>query len=492
MPAPLLLSDGPGPLERYLLAPLGEMAEASAKEPWDAVVVGAGVAGLSAARALVERGRRVAVLEAGPLVLLTHSSTTDLRFDTAGLNRLRSLIEYSPAKAGGGNFGHLIGCVGGRALFWNGAAPRWPAEDLGAWPITPAELAPFYAWGERDLRITTDFGDGGLGQTTMRLLNEAGLPAEQCPYAVDTRATVEGWVGGTVGNAIAPLLRSKLLTAKEPRLRLAAESFARRIVFGADGRAAGVTVADRRDGSEHEIRARSVVLAAGGFESVRLAMASGLPDKSGRLGHYLVDHLFARAYHLVPPALYDANSPEAAILIVRSGGERRYQLELHMPSDELFAQSEYTEWLPTASRFYAAMVRSFAAVAPRAESYLELGSEDGPGDYTVSLTYTPAEEALLDQMAAGIAAVGKALDATELGEVERFKPGDSHHEAGGMMMGTDPASSVVDPFGRAHSAPNVAVADAASWPTQSAANPCLTIAAVARRVGESLGQDLAT
>jgi choline dehydrogenase-like flavoprotein len=490
MPTPLLLTPGPGPLERYLLAPVAELAEASASEPWDAVVVGAGIAGLSAARLLAERGRRVAVLDAGPLVLLTHSSTTDLRFDNPGLNRLRALIEYSPRDADGDNFGHLIGCIGGRALFWNGAAPRFPAEDLAAWPITPAELAPYYAWGERDLRVTTNFGDGGLGQTAARLLREAELPAEQCPYAVDTRATVEGWVGGTVGNPVAALLRANLLTAAEPRLRIAAESFARRILFGADGRAAGVAVADRRDGSEHELRARSVVLAAGGFESVRLAMASDLPDRSGRLGHYLVDHLFCRAYHLVPPALYDATTPEAAILIVRSGGPRRFQLELHMPSDELFAQSEYSEWQPTASRFYAAMVRSFAAVAPRQESFVELGSGDGPGDYTVHLTYSDDEQALLDEMAAGIDAVGTALDATELGEVERFGPGDSHHEGGGMMMGTDPATSVTDPFGRAHSTPNVVVADAAAWPAASAANPCLTITSLARRQAEQLDRDL--
>lgn len=490
MPAPLLLSPGPAPLERYLTAPLAELAETSAKEPWDAVVVGAGAAGLSAARALVEHGRRVAVLDAGPLVLLTHSSTPDLRFDNAGLSRLRSLIEYSPAKAGGGNFGHLIGCVGGRALFWNGAAPRWPAADLAAWPIAAAELDPYYDWGERDLRITTNFGGGALGASAQRLLRDAGLPAEPCPYAVDTRATVEGWVGGTVGNPIAPLLREKLLTASEPKLRLASEAFARRILFGADGSATGVAVADRGDGSEHEVRARSIVLAAGGFESVRLAMASQLPDQSGRLGHYLVDHLFARAYHLVPPDLYDPTTPEAAIVIVRAGDGRDYQLELHMPSDELFAQSEYTEWKPEASRFYAAMVRSFAAVAPRAESSIELGSGDGPGDYTVSLTYGPEEEATLDQMAAGITAAGKALGATTVGEVERFKPGDSHHEAGGMMMGTDPASSVVDPFGRAHSTPNVVVADAASWPTQSSANPCLTITSLARRQAEQLDKDL--
>ena len=477
------------PLEQYLLTPLAELAEASQHEPWDAVVVGGGTAGLSAARMLAERGRRVAVLDAGPLVLLTHSSTTDLRFDNTGLGRLRKLIEYSPSDAAGGDFGHLISCIGGRALFWNGAAPRFAPEDFADWPISRQDLDPYYDWGERDMRVSTDFGNGGLGQAVVRLLREAGLPAEPGPYAVDTRATVEGWVGGTVGNPVASLLRTNLLTAEGSRLSIAAHSFARRILIDGAGRAAGITVGDLQGGGEHELQARSIVLAAGGFESVRLAMASQLPDRSGLLGRRITDHLFARAYHLVSPALYDPETPEAAIVAVRAGGNRKYQLEVHMPSDDLFMQSEYSEWKPAAGRPYAAMVRSFAAVPPRDDSFVEVGGGEGPGDYTVHLEDDDGDRALLDAMAEGIGAVGTALRAT-LGEVERFSPGDSHHEGGGMMMGTDPADSVTDPFGRVHAVPNVVVADAAAWPTVSPANPCLTITSLARRQAEQLDRDL--
>lgn len=482
---------GTGPLEQYLLTPLEELATRSTAQPWDAVVVGAGAAGLTAARTLVEAGHRVAVLDAGPLVLLTHSSTTDLRFDGAGLSRLRSTIEYSPRDATGGTFGHLISCVGGRALFWNGAAPRFSASDFTAWPITLEELAPYYEWAEHDLRVSRDFGAGGLGQTVCRMLREADLPAEQGPYAVDTRATRDGWIGGTVGNPIAPLLRTNFLTAKPANLCLAARSFAQRILFGNDGRAAGVAVADLDGGAPHELHSRSVVLAAGGFESVRLAMASSLPDRSGHLGQRIVDHLFCRAYHPVSPALYEPEKPEAAIVAVPADGSRAFQLELHMPSDNLFALNEHTDWRPQSDRDYAAMVRSFAPVAPRDDCFIELAGGDGPGDYTVHLSYSPDDLAVLDAMAAGIEQVGRALDA-ELGKVERFGPGDSHHEAGGMMMGADPESGVVDQFGRSFAAPNLLVADAGAWPNTSAANPCLTITALARRQAEQLAKDLSS
>jgi choline dehydrogenase-like flavoprotein len=242
---------------------------------------------------------------------------------------------------------------------------------------------------------------------------------------------------------------------------------------------------------DFEVRGRSVVLAGGGFESVRLAMASGLPDRSGRMGKAVVDHLFCRAYYPVPTALWDPERPEAAIVTVPAG-DQRYQLEIHMPGDDLFAQSEHSVWEPHQDRAYSAMVRSFGAVVPRDENCVEVGSGGGPGDYTVHFAYSEADLALLDQMVEGLDQVRAALGAAPADEVQAFSPGDSHHEAGGMAMGDDPATSVTDPFGRVYGAPSVVVADAAAWPTVTPANPCLTITALARRQAQQLDRDLAT
>lgn len=74
--------------------------------------------------------------------------------------------------------------------------------------------------------------------------------------------------------------------------------------------------------------------------------------------------------------------------------------------------------------------------------------------------------------------------------MQRLGPGDSHHEAGGLIMGADPSIAVTDGYGRFHGVPTVIVADAATWPGASAANPCLTITALARRQAEQLDRDL--
>jgi choline dehydrogenase-like flavoprotein len=53
-------------------------------------------------------------------------------------------------------------------------------------------------------------------------------------------------------------------------------------------------------------------------------------------------------------------------------------------------------------------------------------------------------------------------------------------------MGTDPATSVTDPYGRLHDVPNVCVLDGSVFPTSGAVNPTSTIVALALRATENL------
>ena len=60
------------------------------------------------------------------------------------------------------------------------------------------------------------------------------------------------------------------------------------------------------------------------------------------------------------------------------------------------------------------------------------------------------------------------------------------HQCGTVRFGTDPATSALDPFCRAHDHPNLFVVDASFLPTSAAVNPALTIAAQALRVADHL------
>ena len=62
------------------------------------------------------------------------------------------------------------------------------------------------------------------------------------------------------------------------------------------------------------------------------------------------------------------------------------------------------------------------------------------------------------------------------------------HLVGGCRMGTAPEESVIDADHRAWGVPNLLIADGSVMPTQGAANPALTIMALASRLAERLGR----
>ncbi|MBV8559587.1 MAG: hypothetical protein JO050_02355, partial [Acidimicrobiia bacterium] len=62
----------------------------------------------------------------------------------------------------------------------------------------------------------------------------------------------------------------------------------------------------------------------------------------------------------------------------------------------------------------------------------------------------------------------------------------SKHVMGTARMGTDPATSVVDPYGRLHDVPNVVVADSSVFVTSSGYGPTLTLVALALRAARAL------
>ena len=63
------------------------------------------------------------------------------------------------------------------------------------------------------------------------------------------------------------------------------------------------------------------------------------------------------------------------------------------------------------------------------------------------------------------------------------------HLLGTARMGLDPATSVVDAWGRCHDVPNLYIFDGSVWPTSSGMNPTATIAALALRCAEHLVEE---
>jgi choline dehydrogenase-like flavoprotein len=70
----------------------------------------------------------------------------------------------------------------------------------------------------------------------------------------------------------------------------------------------------------------------------------------------------------------------------------------------------------------------------------------------------------------------------------RFR--DASHHSGTTRMGTDPATSVVDPAGQVHGVENLFVAGSSVFPTVGYANPTFTIVALALRLADEVARRL--
>ena len=66
------------------------------------------------------------------------------------------------------------------------------------------------------------------------------------------------------------------------------------------------------------------------------------------------------------------------------------------------------------------------------------------------------------------------------------KEKNTTHQCGTLCFGTDPRTSVLDPYCRAHDVDNLFVVDASFFPSSAAVNPGLTIAAQALRVADHI------
>jgi choline dehydrogenase-like flavoprotein len=60
------------------------------------------------------------------------------------------------------------------------------------------------------------------------------------------------------------------------------------------------------------------------------------------------------------------------------------------------------------------------------------------------------------------------------------------HQMGTCRMGSDPQTSVANPYGELHDVPGVWIGDASAFPTASGTNPMITIMALARRTAEAI------
>jgi choline dehydrogenase-like flavoprotein len=499
----------------------------------DAVIVGCGAGGATMAQRLARAGWRVAALEAGPF----WDPDQDWVSDEAGSHHLywtepRVITGGDPVPLGSNNSGRG---VGGSMVHFAGYTPRFHPSDfatfsrdgVGAdWPIDYHDLRPYYEllegelpvageawpWGEPHTYPHAPHPIGGNGEIFQRGADACGIETRVGPVAIANgrfghrqHCIYRGFcLQGCKVNAKASPLITHVPDALAHGAEIRPDSMVTRIeVDERTGRATGVRYL--RGGVEHFQRAAVVVVAGYSIETPRLLLNStsrrfpdGLCNDHDLVGRYLMVQgapqtggRFAdevRMYKAPPPEVSteqfyetDPAKPYRRGFSVQCVSPLPITWSEHFAGQNIWGRdlreqmSDYVHW---------ACLGALCEFLPLPENRVALADQtDRHGIPVAQFSYTQCDNdrALMSAATAVMEQILGAAGAERVTTFQRFA-----HLVGGARMGPDETSGVVDADCRSFAVPNLLITDGSVLPTQGAANPALTIMAVAARAADRL------
>lgn len=544
---------------------------------FDAVIVGSGPGGATAADVLTQAGWSVLILEKGhnhlldpkdPTKLSGDYSNDEIKFLSRHFLGPDPLIEPRTFRRGPeegershiGEVNTIPSTVGGGGVHADGKVPRFREDDfrlLSAfgpqpdaavedWPLDYAELEPFYAEVEASMGVAgtagaNPFASWRSGPYPM----PSGAPmfgalasssaAEKLglhPYPAPTAANSVPYDGRPAcnncgfcsffgcpihakGDPVAMLQRAMV----SGRAELRTETLVRRV--RTDGRRARGVDYVAADGSEHSVDAPWVILAGGAVETPRLLLLSGIEHPV--LGRHLMVHFQTIAVGVMPFRLHSERgravthvhddaivgdeesaraAKEAQLPWMRGGMVEHGGPSLPIMEAKLYPHgSQHKELMrqsPMRDRLWAFTMQG--EDLPYATNRIDLDPtvRDVHGLPVARMTYRGGRHelaasdhhgarlsAVLEEMGAGWKTVTTSPGVP--GRHQRSSPvPESRHVMGTARMGTDPATSLVDPLSRMHHLENVVIADSSVFVTSTGYGPTLTLAALAARACHAL------
>jgi choline dehydrogenase-like flavoprotein len=498
----------------------------------DIAIVGCGAGGGVLAQRLARAGWSVVAFDAGPFWDPDHDWVSDERgAHELYWNEPRVIAGDDPVPLGSNNSGRG---VGGGTVHFAGYAPRFHPSDfatltgdgVGAdWPIDYDDLKPYYELLEAELPVAGQpwpWGDphryphsphpmSGQGELFVRGCHRAGIEVRVGPVAISNgrfgnrpHCIYRGFcLQGCKVNAKASTLITHVPDALAHGAEIRADAMVSRVLVDEHDRATGVVYL--RGGVEHRQRARVVAVAGYAIETPRLLLGSATDRFPEGL---LNDHDLVGRYVMVQGApqtagrfseevrMYKAPPPEASSEAFyetdpRKPYRRGFSLQGVGPlpitwAEHVVAEGHWGDVLREYLRDYVhwATVGALCELLPRPDNRVTLADEvDRHGLRVAKLTYSQCENdrLMIEAAKAKSREVLDAAGAEEVVTIDRYA-----HLIGGARMGTDPTNGVVDRDLRSFAIPNLYLTDGSVMPTQGAANPALTIMALAARCADHL------
>jgi choline dehydrogenase-like flavoprotein len=512
---------------------LHRMARYDDGDPVDMAIVGAGAGGGVLAQRLARAGWRVVVLEKGPLWDPDRDWVSDEK-GSASLywTEKRIVSGNDPIEMGKNNSG--LG-VGGSMTHFAGYVPRLHPSDFEVrtrdgvavdWPISYHELKRSFERVERELPVAGDFwpwGDphgyphaphpvAGAAAKAWAGARTYGIEMKVGPVAITNgsfgnrpHCIYRGFcLEGCKVNAKASPLITHVPDAIERGAEIRANSTVTRVELDDQGRARGVVYKDA-EGRERLQRAEAVAVCGYSIETPRLLLNSacpphpnGLGNNADQVGRYLMVQGASQTAARFPELMrmYKAPPPEISSEQFYETDERRgfargisIQTISPMPigwAEHVLAEGHWGQSLREYMRDYNhwTVLGVLGELLPQPENRVTLADEpDHNGVPIARFNYNLCEndKALMAFAKQILAEIWEGAEADETLTIDRYA-----HLVGGCRMGFTPEDSVVDASHRVWDVPNLFVVDGSVMPTQGAANPALTIMALADRAAALL------
>lgn len=476
---------------------------------WDVIVIGSGMGGGTLADALTDHSQkkpRVLVLEAGSLEYDTHIDNKPLAAYGRSING-HEVRNYE--REGNSDFGMFPQMnFGGRSLFWSGLIPRMQEWELANWPAAVADYLRHGGYTAAEQLMRKHVTGGAYQENLIQKLSTE-FPMFD---VVDTPRSLhqpEFRAGGVVDSFLfrstgtfssAELLLDSLRSPADPgngRLFVQCNHLVTKLVVK-DRKVTEVHCQDLVGNRERVFTAKYVVLAAGSLESARLAMESKL-EPANLIGKGLTDH----------PSYYAPNDGNFRLKATSPfAGDGRHakiffypkqQWEGHWFNVEIVINGEYWNSRHGDDDVQSAIHRpgrpstvnfKFIFGSPLQEgNYVQLGGPDGKLRLHVpsnpsGFDARPAVRKLLERLMVFLQVEPVDLDTPA--NIHFGNGGTVNHAGGTLRMGRQGQNRVVDENLKFVEYENLYACDPSVYPYIPAANPSLTLAALAMRLGDHL------
>ncbi|MDB9525941.1 GMC family oxidoreductase [Oscillatoria sp. CS-180] len=471
-------------------------------EHYDTIVIGSGMGGGVVAEQLADLGQKVLLLEAGSYIFPTHVANLPRRqrigvFDKHLWQTWPDFQTKNYQNPEGHNYQGAAGFnLGGRSIFWGGLIPRMAWWELEPWPTNVRyDLEDTYYRLAEDLMKLSRLSSS-YQERTQRWFNREfpEFNVSAAPMAVQRGNGEMRTLSAGVFNTAALLLEAVMTADTDLTVNL---NHAVKELVTQNGRVTGVVAYDLVSRMDRTYHANTVVLAAGSVESAKIAQLSQLNDPNNLIGNGFTDHQVFFTHFGLPNTheLFQTNASAKLALrqtVESDRPEHRYLAVVELGAD--FNQGRYID--PDLAETHVrtrgdSMLCELVFLCESPLMNQNTVMQEGPSYVDAAITMEPsnAADGLIGEMDQYKQQILERLNATVL-------PGDNHylneaalggvaHEVGTLRMGNGGAG-VVDTNLKFHQYENLFCCDLSVFPTSPAANPSLTLVALALRLADHL------